>query len=159
VARQAKDLRLYGALSSRAPLAWPWVEQQLIDAGTYWVVARTPGYPHPRPVWGIWTEQQLYLSIGSPTLVQAIRAEPVVTVHLDSGTDVVIVEGLVTPSEPTPAASVQAYNHKYDWDYDASRYGALTRVRPSKVLAWRTTGPAGRDSFQTTGSWIFDDPR
>jgi hypothetical protein len=138
-------------------LAWSWVEQQLLGAGTYWVVARSPGHPHPRPVWGIWSEQQLYLSIGSPTLRRAIRAEPVVTVHLDSGTDVVVVEGLVAPSVPTSPALIQAYNDKYDWDYQVSQYGELTLVQPSKVLAWRTAGPAGRDSFQSTGSWVFED--
>jgi hypothetical protein len=110
-------------------------------------------------VWGVWSGQQLFLSIGSPSLVQAIGADPVVTVHLDSGTDVVIVEGLASSSAPTPASLTQAYNSKYDRDYDVSQYGALTRVRPSKVLAWRTAGPAGRDSFQTTGSWIFDTLR
>jgi len=159
VGRHQHDLHLYGSLSDRTPLAWSWVGQQLADAGTYWVIARTPGHPHPRPVWGIWSQQQLYLSIGSPTLVQAIRADPVVTVHLGSGTDVVIVEGLASSSAPTAAPLIQAYNDKYAWDYDVSQYGALTRVRPSKVLAWRTAGPAGRDSFQTTGSWIFDTLR
>jgi hypothetical protein len=159
VGRLEQELRLYGARSERTPLAWSWVEHQQADAGTYWVIARTPGHPHPRPVWGIWSQQQLHLSIGSPTLVQAIAADPVVTVHLDSGTEVVIVEGVASSSAPTAAALIQAYNHEYDWDYDVSQYGALTRVRPSRVLAWRTAGPAGRESFQTTGSWIFETLR
>ena len=92
--RHERDLRLYGAPSDKTPLAWPWVEQQLAGAGTYWINARTPGHPHPRPVWGVWFLQQLHLSIGSPTLRRAIREEPEVTIHLDSGTDAVIVEGL-----------------------------------------------------------------
>jgi hypothetical protein len=152
-----KGLSLYGAPSERAPLAWPWVEQQLLDAGTYWVIARSPGHPHPRPVWGIWSRQGLHLSIGSPTLRRALGQEPAVTVHLDSGTGVVIVEGLVALSAPTTPALIKAYNQKYDWDYQVSQYGELTCVQPGKVLAWRTSGWAGRDSFQTTGSWLFDD--
>ena len=64
---------------------------------------------------------------------------------------------LVTRSVPTTPALIQAYNQKYDWDYRVSEYGELTQVQPSKVLAWRTAGGAGRDSFQTTGSWIFND--
>jgi len=110
-------------------------------------------------VWGVWFLQQLHLSIGSPTLRRAIREEPEVTIHLDSGTDAVIVEGLVTPSAATTPALIEAYNQKYDWDYQVSQYGELTRVQPGKVLAWRTAGWAGRESFQTTGCWIFDDPR
>jgi hypothetical protein len=144
VRRHDKNLRLYGALSDRAPLAWPWVEQQLVGAGTYWVVARTPGHPHPRPVWGIWSQQRLHLSIGSPTLLRAIPEEPAVTIHLGSGTDVVIVEGLIIPSVPTGPALIQTYNQKYDWDYQVSQYGELTQVQPSKVLAWRSAGWAGR---------------
>jgi hypothetical protein len=151
-------LHLYGALSERAPLAWPWVDEQITAAGTYWLVARTQGHPHPRPVWGIWHEQRLYLSIGSPVLLRAVREDPAVTIHLDSGTDVVIVEGVTSPSTPTRPALIQAYNRKYDWDYVVSQYGELTVVEPTKVLAWRTAGWAGRGSFQTTGCWVFDQP-
>jgi hypothetical protein len=148
-------LRLYGARSDRALLEFSWVEDQLAGAATYWVVARSEGHPHPRPVWGLWFEQRLHLSLGSPSLLRATRREPAVTVHLDSGTDVVIVEGLVAPAARTPTAVLQAYDSKYDWEYDASRYGQLTVVVPTKVLAWRTAGWAGRDSFQQTGCWVF----
>jgi hypothetical protein len=157
VSRHDRDLRLYGAVSDTVPLGWPWVEQQLAGAWTYWVNVRTPGYPHPRPVWGVWVVQRLHLSIGSPTLRRAIRQEHAVTIHLDSGTDVVIVEGLVTGSAATMSEVIEAYNRKYDWDFQVSQYGELTEVQPGKVLGWRTAGLAGRDSFQSTGCWIFDD--
>jgi hypothetical protein len=111
----------------------------------------------PRPVWGIWSHDQLYLSIGSPTLRAAIREQPAVTVHLDSGTDVVIVEGFVISPTVTRPAQIEAYNRKYDWDFQVSQYGALILVSPVKVVAWRTAGWAGRDSFRSTGSWTFDD--
>ena len=155
--RQERDLRLYGATSDRVSLGWPWVEQQLSDAGTYWVIARSPGHPHPRPVWGIWSHERLHLSIGTPALRRALRKDPAVTVHLDSGTDVVIVEGLLVPTAATASELIQAYNQKYDWDYQASQYGDFATVQPQKVLAWRTAGVAGRDSFRSTGCWIFDD--
>jgi len=157
VRRQERVLRLYGATSDRVSLAWPWVEQQLSDAGTYWVVARNRGHPHPRPVWGIWSREQLHLSIGTPALRRTLREDPAVTVHLDSGTDVVIVEGLLIPAAATSSELIQAYNQKYDWDYQASQYGDFATVQPQKVLAWRTAGVAGRDSFRSTGCWIFDD--
>jgi hypothetical protein len=121
-------------------------------------VARPQGHqhPHPRPVWGVWHQERLHLSLGSPTLRRAIQEEAAVTVHLDSGTDVVIVEGLARPGNGTSTELVQVYDQKYDWVYDASRYGDLMVVEPKRVLAWRTTGWAGRDSFQTTGCWVFD---
>jgi hypothetical protein len=79
-----------------------------------------------------------------------------VTVHLESGTEVVIVEGSATlePGTVTPA-SLAAYDDKYDWTYDAETYGPFTRVDPTTVLAWRTAGWAGRESFQQTARWSF----
>jgi hypothetical protein len=104
----------------------------------------------------VWHDDQLHLSLGSPTLLAAVRAEPAVTVHLDSGTDVVIVEGHAIPTVPTTPAVLEAYDRKYDWKYEVTRYGNLTTVQPEKVLACRTAGPNGRDSFQRTGCWLID---
>ena len=156
-----RTLHLYGAPSDRGQLAWSWVEAQLSTAGTYWLVVRTPGHPHPRPVWGIWHGQRLHLSVGSPTLLRAVNLDPLVTVHLDSGTDVVLLEGTIsrTTQYETPSSIVQAYNAKYDWDYQVAQYGELIVVQPQRVLAWRTAGWAGRDSFQATGCWQFDSPQ
>ncbi len=85
-------------------------------------------------------------------------ARPEVTVHLDSGTDVVIVEGLasVGDDDPTAARFLAAYDEKYDWKYDLATYGPPTRIRPLRVLAWRAAGPAGRDGFQQVGKWRFE---
>jgi hypothetical protein len=161
VAPRERTLRLYGTPSDRGALAWPWVEEQLEAAGTYWLVPRTQGHPHPRPVWGIWHEQRLHLSVGSPTLLRAVDLDPTVTVHLDSGTDVVLVEGTAsrTTERATPSSNIEAYNTKYDWDYQVARYGDFIVVQPLRILAWRTAGWAGRDSFQATGCWQFDSPQ
>ncbi len=161
MAPRERALRLFGDRSDRAPLAWSWVEEQLEAAGTYWLVARGPGHPHPRPVWGIWYGLRLHLSVGSPSLQRAISRDPMVTVHLDSGTDVVLVEGTTgsAAEDETSASVIEAYNAKYDWDYQVAQYGALIVVQPVRVLAWRTAGWAGRDSFQATGCWGFDHPQ
>ncbi len=155
VTRRAKALHLYGTPSDRASVEWPWVDRQLTEAGTYWVVARASGQPHPRPVWGIWHEQLLYLSVGSPALLLALRDGAAVTVHLDSGTDVIIVEGTSTRGAPTSPELIESYNRKYDWEYQVSQYGELTQVTPARILAWRSAGWAGRDGFQATGRWDF----
>ena len=157
--RRETALRLYGRASDRPALAWSWVEQQLTDAGTFWVVGRTQGHPHPRPVWGVWHAQRLHLSLGSPALVRAVRQDPAVTVHLESGTDVVIVEGFAAAGLPNEQALIHAYNRKYDWDYRVEQYGHLTSVEPTTVMAWRAAGPAGRDSFAETGCWTFEASR
>jgi Pyridoxamine 5'-phosphate oxidase len=151
----SRPLRLYGQSSNKSTLEWAWVEDQLVAAGTYWVTARTPGHPHPRPVWGIWFEGRLYLSIGTPLTARALATDPRVSVHLDSGTDVVIVEGRAE-RVASDAEVLTRYDRKYDWTYDASEYGPLTCVAPQTVLAWRTAGWAGRESFQVTGCWRFE---
>ncbi len=145
-------LRLYTAVDEHPPLAWSWVEQQLRDAGTYWVVSNGPAHPSARPVWGIWHDGALHLSIGSPTVGAGLGRDPRATVHLDSGTDVVIVEGVATTEAATPTL-LAAYDAKYDWHYDADTYGPFTRISPGVVKAWRAAGVAGRDSFQETGRW------
>ena len=158
MAPREHTLRLYGAPSDQGPLAWSWVEEQLEAAGTYWLVARTSGHPHPRPVWGIWQDEQLHLSVGSPTLLRALDRDPAVTVHLDSGTDVVLVEGTTRrrTEHKTAFSVIEDYNAKYEWDYHVAQYGELIVVQPLRVLAWRTAGWAGRHSFQATGCWHFD---
>ncbi len=144
----------YGDRAEHELLAWSWVESELLRSGTYWVVARSSGHPHPRPVWGIWNEDRLYLSIGTPALRQAIADDPVITAHLESGTEVVIVEGKVTGSS-IDADVVAAYDKKYEWSYDVAEYGPLNVVTPSKILAWQAAGWAGRESFQRSGTWKF----
>lgn len=148
-------LRLYGQSSGLDPLPWASVDERLANAGTYWVVPRSAGQPHPRPVWGIWRADALRLSIGSRVLARALDADPVVTVHLDSGTDVVVLDGRVTGSD-VKTETIAAYDAKYDWSYDVDQLGPLTVVSPSTVLAWRSAGWAGRESFRCGGRWTFD---
>ena len=145
---------MYGAPSALSSLAWNWVNEQLTVAGTYWIVGRSEGHPHPRPVWGIWSDRLLHLSIGSQVISRTLAAVPDVTVHLGSGVDVVIVEGRA--SGHTRAQELyDAYNEKYDWHYSTDEYGPLTTIVPSTVLAWRSAGWAGRAGFQETGRWRF----
>jgi hypothetical protein len=154
-----RPLWLYQHPSEHAMLEWSWVEAQLREAGTYWVVTPSePGHhPHPRPVWAVWAEMQLHLSVGSPVINRALESGARVTVHLDSGTDVVIVEGLVRGTT-SDASLIRHYDVKYDWSYDVDEYGPLTSIAPSAILAWRSAGWAGREGFQTTGRWTFAPP-
>jgi hypothetical protein len=152
-----EPLRMYGVVSELDPVPWAWVDEQLRDAPTYWVVPTGEGHPHPRPVWGVWADGELHLSVGSLVVSRALRADPTTTVHLDSGVDVVIVEGVaVSVADTDEPRYIEAYDAKYDWDYDLAEYGPLTTVRPTAVLAWRSAGPAGRDGFQQVARWTFE---
>ena len=105
----------------------------------------------------MWQDEALWLSVGSPPLRAAIAANAPVTVHLDSGTEPVIVEGRAVASDIDQSGPIALYDVKYTWEYDAAVYGALVRIAPATVLAWRTRGYAGRDSFQSVGKWVADD--
>ena len=63
----------------------------------YWLVTvRRDGFPQARPVWGVWSELGLFLSVGHGGLQRAeSRPEMPITVHTDDAVDVVIVEGIV----------------------------------------------------------------
>ena len=78
-------------------------------------------------------------------------------VHLESGTDVVIVNGTaaVDASSTVIAQFVEAYDEKYDWRYDAESYGPPTPVTPTEVFAWQAAGAAGRDGFRASGKWTW----
>ena len=117
---------------------------------------RVRGRPQPRPVWGIWADEWLNLSIGSPAISRLLEGQPEITVHLDSGTDVVVLEGVVAGRTDDPVL-IRAYNDKYDGTYTKHEYGPLTRIRPTVALAWRAAGWAGRDGFRQGGRWRFVD--
>lgn len=63
--------------------------------------------------------------------------------------------GQASGAEPLDWDWVARYERKYDSSYEVDKYGPLTRVAPETVLAWRTAGWAGRESFQQTGRWRF----
>ncbi len=150
----AEPLSIYGSPTEVSALDWSWVDAQLEAAGIYWVVANGSGAPHPRPLWGLWIDHRLHLSIGSPILNRQVTADGRVTAHLESGTDVVILEGAVAGTTED-AALIERYDAKYDWTYTVDEYGPLTTVDPVSVVAWRSAGWAGRESFKTAGKWRF----
>lgn len=153
---------MYGGPARLEQLPWGEVRDQLVGADVYWVVASANRTPHPRPVWGIWLDDALLLSIGSPVVLRAVRTAPDVAVHVGGATDVVIVTGHADVldagygDDAADMARVLAvYDEKYEWDYSIEEYGPLTLVAPREVIAWRSEGWAGRDGFRRGGRWVF----
>jgi hypothetical protein len=151
---QAKAITMYGLPTDLEAMEWERVVARLTSAPLYWVVAATAEWPHPRPVWGVWHRDLLCVSLGSPVLRRSLDADGRVTVHLESATDVVIVEGSAVLTGDVDSA-VADYNAKYDYSYDVSQYGKLMGVAPRKVLAWTAAGAAGRNGFRAGGTWTF----
>ncbi len=154
----------YGLLDSSEGvglLPWSRLSEQMGDAHCYWVgTTRSDGRPHVMPVWGVWLDESFYFSTG-PTTVNGrnLAANPAITVHLESGEDVVILEGVA--EEVSDAALIgrinDAYGPKYEW---GERMPSFFALRPRVAFAWlcRGGGPASEKDF--TGSatrWTFDD--
>ncbi len=144
-------------------LTWSVVRECLVAARNYWVAtASSDGIPHAMPVWGVWLDDRFLFSTGPRTRkARNVTENPFAVVHLESGSELVIVEGTVRQSSDARTISdfLAAYNPKYSWNFTADdfRSGGLFEVRPQKAFAW--LGDEG-DAFAGAGTrWVFDDSR
>lgn len=125
-------------------LTWESVRAQLLEAKQYWLATnRADGSPHVVPVDGLWVDDLLYYG-GSPETihVRTVRANPHVTIHLPDPWKVVVVEGEVRVSTPSPELAqrlADLANDKYaeyGIRYDASSYSEPGVLHPRRVIAW-----------------------
>jgi hypothetical protein len=133
--------------TSEGLLPWSFAEERLKAARNYWVATVRPdGRPHTVPVWGVWLDGRIYIE-GSPDTVRFrnITSNPAASIHLESGDEVVLLEGELS-SRPNPPRSLtvrlsELYRQKYEqsgyspgedqWDN-----GGLYEFRPRKAFAW-----------------------
>jgi nitroimidazol reductase NimA-like FMN-containing flavoprotein (pyridoxamine 5'-phosphate oxidase superfamily) len=131
----------------KAKVSWSHVEEELINAKNYWLCSVRPNSrPHVIPKWAVWVEEKIYFD-GSPETRHArnIAANQYVSVHLESGDKVVIVEGTARavgkPDRELATKISQAYGKKYakegyapkpdQWDE-----GGLFEITPYSAMAW-----------------------
>ncbi len=121
-------------------LDWSWAEERLVAARNYWVTTVRPdGRPHAMPVWGLWHEGAFYFS-SSPDSRKAknLATNPAVTINLESGDEVVIVEGMAdyASDEDLLRRLGEDYSRKYSFDVDFTGGRPLARVRPRVAYSW-----------------------
>ena len=120
-------------------LAWEWVTERLEKANNYWICSTRPdGRPHAVPVWGVFADGAVVFSTD-PTSRKAknLTANPAITVHLESGDEAVIVEGLARKAKLTRAMD-DAYNAKYKMRLSSFPGPVgIYEVKPKIVMAWR----------------------
>lgn len=126
---------------------WKWVEAQLIEAKNYWLCSVRPdGRPHVVPRWGAFIDSKLYYD-GSPETrhAQNIMENSQVSLHLESGNQVVIMDGSSrTAGKPAPEFArslAEDIGGKYadqgyspeptQWDE-----GGLYVFTPRQCIAW-----------------------
>jgi PPOX class probable F420-dependent enzyme len=118
-------------------LDWEWAVERLERARNYWIcTTRDDGSPHAAPVWGLWHGDAVVFST-SPDSAKGrhLTRDPRVLVHLESGDEVLIVEGEVEPI-PLDEEVAAAYAAKYDFRPEPSADSPWFRVRPSAGYAW-----------------------
>ncbi len=112
-------------------LPFSWAAERLSNAHNYWV--STSG-PHASPVWALWREGALVFSCGPRSRkARAIARDPRVVVHLESGDEVVIVEGEAETISADDSI-IDEYERKYAFHADKGE--GWYRVVPRRVLAW-----------------------
>ncbi|GAB97555.1 hypothetical protein BJY21_001654 [Kineosphaera limosa] len=130
-------------------LAWSEVEERLRTAQNYWLASVRPdGRPHSVPRWGVWLDGAFYYD-GAPTTrhTRNVEANPAVTLTLESGTQVVIVEGESRATRADPeglgARLSEAFAKYADAGYSPSADawagadgGGLRVITPRRALAW-----------------------
>jgi len=133
----------YQIAASDAPLLpWSHVVERLARAHNYWLVTTRPdGRPHATPVWGAWVDDAFYFDgIWTARWARNLATNPAATVHLESGADVVILEGTVEDVVPEPevaARIVAAYVAKYGSDAPIPEAAnGMYRLRLRSARAW-----------------------
>jgi Pyridoxamine 5'-phosphate oxidase len=121
-------------------LPWSHAEERLTRARNYWICTSRPdGRPHSAPVWGFWHEGALYFGTHRDSRkARNIAANTNVSVHLESGDDVVIVEGVAEQVDPKALARQldAVCKKKYGMAMTVFPESIAFRVRPRVVLAW-----------------------
>jgi nitroimidazol reductase NimA-like FMN-containing flavoprotein (pyridoxamine 5'-phosphate oxidase superfamily) len=116
-------------------LPWSWAAERLAKAHNYWVV--TDG-PHASPVWALWRGGALVFSCSPRSRKgRALARNPRIVIHLESGEEVVIVEGTAEPAKADNAL-LDEYERKYNFRADPAE--GWFRVAPRRVLAWTEKG-------------------
>jgi len=133
----------YGLKASNEYLPWSFAEERLTASKNYWICsARPDGRPHSIPVWGFWLDGTMYFG----TAVESRKGKnlahnPAVSVHLESGDEVVILEGnavAVDTQDKGVTKRLDALSRKkYKMPLVLTPGTVMYGVRPRVVLAWR----------------------
>lgn len=134
------------------PLTWDQVENRLVGSVHYWLASTYPdGRPHVVPRWGVWFDDAFWYD-GSPKTRHAINLSknPHCSLHLESGSEVTILEGISNASNPIVGALGEHLSEKFRLKYEELGYapesdawsddiaGGLRVLTPTKVIAWST---------------------
>jgi general stress protein 26 len=137
-----KSYGIWAADEGAGLLEWAWAAERLERAHNYWVSSASgSGRPHAAPIWGLWLDGAFYFSTARGSRKGANLAEnPFAVVHLESGDEVVIVEGPVQEVSARKELDrlASAYGEKYTLEITFEDPGSVVyALRPERAFAWR----------------------
>ena len=140
VASQLQIPPMYGAPNTL--LTWEEVDARLAAALRYWLATTRPdGRPHVVPHDGLWLEGRWHFGGSDATVKHKnLLANSQVSLHLESGDEVVIVEGaceIETPDRAGAEGLAAASKAKYGFAPPPEVYmGGVWVLTPKKAMAW-----------------------
>lgn len=127
-------------------LPWRWAQERLEQALVYWVASVRPdAHPHVMPIWGAWLDDGFYFEGGMGTRrARNLLANPAAVVHVEQGSDAVIVEGVAermpTVDEERASLLENGFAKYRTVGYNADpllwRANGIWRVRPHVAFGW-----------------------
>lgn len=148
---------LYGLKPRNKYLPFSHAEKRLAKSRNYWICSTRPdGRPHSIPVWGFWIDGAVYFGTASSSRkARNLAHNPAVSVHLDSGDDVVILEGAAIKVDLSDKLTFKkldaASRSKYKMPLMVVPESVVYSVRPKVVLAWTE-----KDFPNNATRWTFD---
>jgi hypothetical protein len=133
---------IYGLKPRKQYLPFSHAEERLAQSRNYWICTSRPdGRPHSIPVWGFWIDGALYFGTArSSRKARNLTQNAAVSIHLDSGDDVVILEGTAVEVDLTDKPTFKKLDAvsraKYKMPLMVMPESVLYAVRPRVVLAW-----------------------
>ena len=136
--------------TSQGILEWSAVEERLKESSHYWMATTRPdGRPHVVPRWGVWMDGLFWYDGAVDTVhVQNLASNSACVLHLESGRETVMVEGISNAAGP-PGLDLGGrlaaeFSDKYsDLGYspnpdswEGAHAGGLRVFTPRKAMAW-----------------------
>ena len=139
-------------------LPWQHVSEQMAAARNYWIgTVRPDGRPHTTPVWGVWVDETFYFGMG-PRSVKArnLAANPALVVHLESGDDVVVLEGVAESISALDPVLFERIADQYAAKYNGFRPEPPSAETPFVALRCRVAfGWLETDFVRSATRWTF----
>ena len=124
--------------STTGLLPWAWALERLHVSHNFWLATTRPdGRPHLMPLWGLWSEDALYISTASSSRKAVnLYLQPACSISTQRADEAVIVEGRAEQvrDEALLARLLVTYTDKYGMGFPSD--SPVFCIRPRTVFGF-----------------------